>query len=386
MPPQNLYQRLQSTLAAHSIDRTTAQVLSLQLAGGVPSDDPTGRDHGHIHLAALFEAETDVTALLTHLSELSPAGTYVNGSGATFVGLIGGGKGGDVNRGVALSGDYDHLYIGNAAALNDRIKDATEQILSRSAYTITKSGIHETYSVDSALLFADTLRGGERDEYISLSEEFDYVLPLAPRRRCDVLIVDAGEDDHITTTGPSLNITEAHDGLEAARDIEPTIPELVLEEIRTRHKDEISGIEYAPLISFESLRQLTVARSRLDYNKTVKSTHVDDIVNLCIRLRKNMGLLDDDDETSESDDCPSHSDVIVVGEDDGMTPRERKQRVKQIIDEVDDENAHGAPIDEVITRVQSELDIKKVTIENIIENLQYKGDAYTPHQGYIRVT
>ena len=65
--------------------------------------------------------------------------------------------------------------------------------------------------------------------------------------------------------------------------------------------------------------------------------------------------------------------------------RNKIKNLKQLIADIEDEYAEGAPVDEVIGRC-SDIDLGESEVEAEIEKLRKKGEVYEPRTDYLRTT
>lgn len=91
-------------------------------------------------------------------------------------------------------------------------------------------------------------------------------------------------------------------------------------------------------------------------------------------------------------DCEKYgtdtSDVVETGESEQATTktqRDRQENVKWLISKIEEDFGKGAPVEEVLDRA-GEIDMQPSKVEEEIENLRRKGEAYEPKQDHLRTT
>ncbi|MFB6130386.1 MAG: hypothetical protein ABEJ28_06155, partial [Salinigranum sp.] len=125
----------------------------------------------------------------------------------------------------------------------------------------------------------------------------------------------------------------------------------------------------------EALVRLSEASARVRLSDRVEredAERVTDIVESCLR---DIGM---DPETGQFD-----ADVVETGT--SKSQRDRIKTLKQLIGEIETEYEEGAPVEEILNRVD-EIGMDHSKAEQEIENLRRKGEVYEPSQGHLRTT
>ena len=292
-------------------------------------------------------------------------------------------------------------------------------VVLHNSISISKAGINATLQSRCSLLAAANPTYGRFDPYEPIGEQID--LEPALISRFDLIFTvqdqpDPEEDarlaEHILTTNyagelttqraemhsPEIDDEEIAEATEAADpDIDPDLMRKYIayakkecfpalsEDARERIKEfyvdlrEKGTDEDAPVPitarKLEALVRLAEASARVRLSDTVTEGDADRVIELVRSCLQDIGV---DPETGQLD-----ADIVETGT--SKTQRDRIRTLKQLISEIEEEYDEGAPVDEVLDRLD-EIGMERSTAEQEIENLKKKGEVYEPSLDHLRTT
>ncbi|QIB72913.1 ATPase [Halogeometricum borinquense] len=320
-----------------------------------------------------------------------------------------------------LTVEGTHNFVANGMVVhNSEDRSAMHEGLEQQQISVSKAGINATLKSRCSLLGAANPKYGRFDQYESIGEQID--LEPALISRFDLIFTvtddpdpesDAELAEHIINTNyagelhtqrskiANSEFTEAEVNsvteevapeidaellrkyiAYAKRNCYPTMTDEAKEVIRdfyvnfrAKGADEDSPVPVTAR-KLEALVRLAEASARVRLSDTVTeddAVRVTNIVESCLR---DIGM---DPETGEFD-----ADIVETGT--SKNQRDRIKNLKQLISDIEDEYEEGAPVDEVISRATTELNLDESKAEQEIENLRRKGEVYEPRTDHLRTT
>jgi replicative DNA helicase Mcm len=414
------YELLASSLAPKIRGRDTIkEALILQLFGGWRHEHPDGTiDRGDSHVLLIGDPGAGKSMLLRAVEELAPRSVFASGKGLTKAGATAAAVKDDfgsaqwgleagalvlANKGIACIDELDKV--------NEDAVSSLHSALESQRVSVNKAGINATLPAQTALLAAGNPEYGRFDRYESIAEQIDLAPTLISRFDLIFTVTDDPDEEkdrdiaqHIVRGRQTVGrLQQGRDVDEADREaIEPTVeretlrayiahakqtvfPTIEDPEVESALIDFFTGLrtvggqDDSPVpVTFrklEAIQRLAEASARVRLSDTIEMEDVKRATTLVTKTMRDVGV---DPETGEFD-----ADVVETGT--SKTQRDRIKTVKQIIAELEAETAHGAPIDEIISKAE-ENGINEAKTEHEMEKLSQRGEIYEPETGYIRTT
>ncbi|MUV57898.1 LAGLIDADG family homing endonuclease [Halogeometricum sp. CBA1124] len=296
----------------------------------------------------------------------------------------------------------------------------SQGVVLHNSISISKAGINATLKSRCSLLGAANPKYGRFDQYESIGEQIDLEPALISRFDLIFTVTDSPDPEtdaelaeHIINTNYAGELhtqrtkiansefteDEVNSVTEevapeidaellrkyiayAKRNCYPTMTDEAKEVIRdfyvnfrAKGSDEDSPVPVTAR-KLEALVRLAEASARVRLSDTVTeddAVRVTNIVESCLR---DIGM---DPETGEFD-----ADIVETGT--SKNQRDRIKNLKQLISDIEDEYEEGAPVDEVVSRATTELNLDESKAEQEIENLRRKGEVYEPRTDHLRTT
>ena len=356
--------------------------------------------------------------LLRAVEELAPRSVFASGKGLTKAGATAAAVKDDfgsaqwgleagalvlANKGIACIDELDKV--------NEDAVSSLHSALESQRVSVNKAGINATLPAQTALLAAGNPEYGRFDRYESIAEQIDLAPTLISRFDLIFTVTDDPDEEkdrdiaqHIVRGRQTVGrLQQGRDVDEADREaIEPTVeretlrayiahakqtvfPTIEDPEVESALIDFFTGLrtvggqDDSPVpVTFrklEAIQRLAEASARVRLSDTIEMEDVKRATTLVTKTMRDVGV---DPETGEFD-----ADVVETGT--SKTQRDRIKTVKQIIAELEAETAHGAPIDEIISKAE-ENGINEAKTEHEMEKLSQRGEIYEPETGYIRTT
>lgn len=379
---QNLVNRIAATISAGEYSRDGSEAVALQLVGGVERENELGTDdRGAIHLALIADARLNSSQFASRVVELAGNTAHMNGASTSRAGAIGSTRGGSLTRGPVLDQDVDFVCIEGFDDLNSDSKKAFAQILDTGYFTFTQSGVDERVRAPGSVLLIGNPKHGRYDQYEPIGEQFDYpadvLYGVDLAVMCDVE-VDSVEDE-------PLDPAKAREIIRLARRFSPEVTQGATE-VADEFVEEISDIvaeddqQDLPLHPNphrlkKSLHRFAQAYAKYRFSSETTTVDMENAVSLVRRVLSDVGV---NSEVGEFD-----ADVVETGTT--KTQRDRIQNVKQLISQIEEEDGEGAPLEEIHKRAGT-IGLDPDKIDQEIQKLFRKGEAYEFREGYLRTT
>ncbi len=311
-------------------------------------------------------------------------------------------------------------FIANGMMVhNSEDRSALHQGLEQQEISISKAGINATLKSRCSLLGAANPKYGRFDEYEPIAEQIELDPALISRFDLIFTVTDQPDEEedrrlaeHILMTNyagelntqySELNTPNAsQEEVEAlTQEVEPSVePELfrkyiayakrncfptmseeardAIEEfyvdLRARGAGEDSPVPVTAR-KLEALVRLSEASARVRLSDTVEREDAERVIEIVRSCLRDIGV---DPETGEFD-----ADIIETGT--SKSQRDRIKNLKTLIEDIEEAFDHGAPVDEILARVD-EIGLDEPKAEHEIEKLKERGELYEPRQGHLRTT
>lgn len=419
---------------APSIDPDTDVEVALEgavawLFGSYRVDQQEGAFRGDIHMGWIGDPGKGKSTIASRLDDLAPNSEYRSGTALTKVGLtasavqeeFAGKTEWTLRPGILPRADGGHCIIDEVdAVMDEQTKSLHDALEGDQLLKVDKAGIRADLPTRTSLLALGNPVHGRFDRYEPVAEQVD--LDDALIDRMDLLFsltdeVDAERDrskaDHILGSYRELSEEEARERgmnvtprdretvqqpvpddvlrawLQYAREeVHPVLTDAAEERLREfyvevrdlngGHSDdgeEDAAIPATPR-KLEAGIRIATAFARATLSETVEEAHAE----RAITVSKHVIGLNYDPESGEFD----------AGRTDSGTPNSQRDRVKQLLDIVDEvdsefEDHRGAPVEEVLDRA-GETGIGRSNAEHEIDQLMHKGELYEPKNGEVQTT
>ncbi len=414
-----LVQSISPTIYGLHIEKES---LALQLFGGVEKDMPDGTHiRGDIHILLVGDPGVAKSQLLRYIAKLTPRGIYASGKSSSSAGLtaaavkdeFGEGRW-TLEAGALVLADRGVACIDELDKMTDQDRSSMHEAMEQGTISVAKAGITATLRARSAILGAANPKLGrfQQSEGVGLADQinlpptllsrFDLIFTMSdkPDKEKDDLIADhiikshlVGERKRCVETGEEYEHSKELD--EMNKSMLPTIdPQLLRKYVyhaRTVH----------PIMSEEAMRAIK------EYYLSVRSGSGKDVkavpitarqLEACIRLSEASarGRLSPEvtvDDASRAIKIFKEFMNRVIGLGGGQfdidivatgIPRsqvEQMNRLREIIHDLEQENRHGAPIED-IKRKAVEANIPVDRVEALLKRGSREMGIYNPKEGF----
>lgn len=388
--------------------------VALQMFGGVSRHTHGNRKRGEIHIMFIGDPGVGKSQILESARSLAPRAVSSSGTGSSAVGLtasaqkekIGGQEEWTLQAGSLVLADGGMITLDELDNMDYTEQQALDEALSEGQLSVDKANVHATLNARCSALMAANPEKGRFDPYEPLSEQFDMpkelldrcdlVFPFqdVPDEETDAAIVDTILDTHTpteaTADGGVARVEEA--GFidadlfrkyvaYARRNYDPTLSDASMDELKSWYMSirEMSDDDQISINTrmFEGAIRLSQASARARLSDRVEAADVERAIDLIMSMLNDLGM---DPEAGGYD-----VDVVNHGAPSKSQQR-RRDRIKQLIDELCDEYADGAPYEEVVDRSAEQLDIESSKIGEEVEKLREKGEIYEPNAEHYRTS
>jgi replicative DNA helicase Mcm len=387
---------IQSVLPAVHGHEAVKEAVALQLFGCNPVELPDGtRIRGDTHILLTGDPGTAKSQILKWVANVAPRGLYTSGMKATGAGLTAAAVRDEISGGWALEAGVLVIADGGLAAIDEFEKMSAEdaaailESMEQQTISIAKAGIVATLNTRTAVLAATNPKFGRFEKNIPPAQQlaldpvllsrFDLVLMMRDEPRADY---DHAIAQHVLKmhTEPKKVVRAPFDPdflrkiiIYARKNIDPKIEDKEVEKVIENFFVEWRKVvaEGAPLPitvrQLEALIRLAKANARMRLSNTVTVEDANRAINLIKTSLKEAGL---DTEANVVD-----IDLLMTGIP--KSQRERRQRVLEIIKELEEEYGGAAPIQQVKIKAGAE-GIRDQFVEWLIEEEKKRGYLYSP--------
>lgn len=373
--------RIAATIHKHTGDlpQNTLNAVVLQLASAPPIEQSVGADErGDIHLSLTHDASTNISQLISVLSDLHPGTTTrLNGTNTTKTGVLGTTRSGEIEPGPLLNPDVAHTSIEQFDALDNDTTDAFSQVLNSQTYSFANSYFTDTVEAPGSILVCTPWRYDTLDEYEPIYQQLN--LPGNILGTVDLILTCSDSTD--STVGVESDPLSGEFVKAYLNDIQQFNP--VLTEDATTAIDTYASTrsqqfnsEHGPQSISEAtfaerISRLARAHARLRRSNTVSSSDVSRITTLTDSVYSRLGYpIDTEPDSSDNGDI----------EEKELPIRE----VKEVIDTLSQQHREGAPRD----KVQSDAIAQGIApnvLEQTLEKMKSRADIYEPETDHYRV-
>jgi len=426
---ENIYEEMVGSVAPsiYGYDQEKLAMI-LQLFSGVTKHLPDGsRIRGDLHMLLIGDPGTGKSQLLSYVRNIAPRSVYTSGKGSSSAGLtaaavrddFGEGQQWTLEAGALVLADKGIAAVDELDKMRPEDRSAMHEALEQQQISIAKAGINATLKSRCSLLGAANPKYGRFDQYEPIGEQID--LEPALVSRFDLIFTvtdqpdpdrDADLADHILQTNYAGELNTQRSKLatsnfsqeqveDATEEVAPTIePELLRKyiayakrnvyptmtdeakaairefyvDLRAKGADEDAPVPVTAR-KLEALVRLAEASARVRLSDTVDSEDAERVIEIVRSCLQDIGV---DPETGQFD-----ADVVETGT--SKSQRDRIKDLKSLIAEIEEEYEMGAPVEEVLDRVE-EHGTDRTKAEDEIEKLRRKGEVYEPKNGHLRTT
>jgi len=387
---------IQSVLPAIYGYEAVKEAVALQLFGCNPIELSGGiRIRGDTHILLTGDPGTAKSQILKWMANVAPRGIYTSGMKSTGAGLTAAAVRDEISGGWALEAGVLVIADGGLASIDEFEKMAQEdaaailESMEQQTISIAKAGIVATLNTRTAILAAANPKFGRFDRNIPSVQQlaldpvilsrFDLVLIMRDEPRADY---DHAIAQHVLKmhTEPKKVVKAPFDPnflrkiiIYARKNIDPKLEDKEVEKaIENFFVDWRKVVaEGAPLPitvrQLEALIRLSKANARMRLSDRVTIEDANRAINLIKTSLKEAGL---DTEANVMD-----IDLLMTGIP--KSQRERRQRVLEIIKELEEEYGGAAPVQQVKIKAGAE-GIRDNFVEWLIEEEKKRGFLYSP--------
>ncbi len=387
---------IQSVIPAIHGHEAVKEAVALQLFGCNPIELSDGtRIRGDSHVLLTGDPGTGKSQILKWVAAVAPRGLYTSGTKSTGAGLTAAAVRDEISGGWALEAGTLVIADGGLASIDEFEKMNREEsgaileAMEQQTISISKAGIIATLNTRTGVLAAANPKYGRFDisrplvqqiglEPVLLSR-FDLVLIMRDEPRADY---DHEIAQHVLKmhTDPKKVVKAPFNPdflrkiiIYARKNIEPKLEDKEIQKAIENFFVDWRKIvaEGAPLPitvrQLEALIRLAKANARMRLSNRVTVEDANRAINLVKTSLKEAGL---DTETGATD-----IDLLMTGMP--KSQRERRQRVLEIIKELEEEYGGAAPIEKVKIKAMAEK-ISEKFVEEMIEEEKKRGYLYSP--------
>jgi replicative DNA helicase Mcm len=405
---------IDSIKPSHYGDEHIKEAITLQLFEGWARGDRRGSSH----ILLMGDPGCDKSGFLEYVDDLAPRSAYASGKGTTTAGLTAGVENDDfgdsewaLSAGAMVLADQGVACIDELDKIDEDTVSSLHGALESQKVRVQKI-INAELSCRTSLLAAGNPKFGRFDQYQPVGEQID--LPPTLMSRFDLMFMISDQPDkerdleimdHKVTAsraaakkelGKELNdheeesITPRIDPevmrayiAYAKQEIKPYMPEgsaaeqLLREEfVNIRFANEDADDAPVPITwrKQEAIERLAEASARVRLSDEVSKADVERALRLVKQSMRQVGI---DPETDQFD-----ADVVETGQ--SKSQRDRIKNLKGIITELEGDHAAGAPIEDVKERADA-IGMSEQKVEQEIQKLKDKGDAYEAKAGHLRL-
>jgi replicative DNA helicase Mcm len=387
---------VQSILPAIHGYEAIKEAVALQLFGCNPIELPDGtRIRGDTHILLTGDPGTAKSQILKWMANVAPRGLYTSGMKSTGAGLTAAAVRDEISGGWALEAGVLVIADGGLASVDEFEKMGPEdaaailESMEQQTISVAKAGIIATLNTRTAVLAAANPKFGRFDKNIPyvqqialdpvLLSRFDLVLIMRDEPRADY---DHAIAQHVLKmhTEPKKVVKAPFDTdflrkiiIYARKNFDPKIEDKEVEKaIENFFVDWRKVVaEGAPLPitvrQLEALIRMAKANARMRLSDCVTIEDANRAINLIKTSLKEAGL---DTEANVVD-----IDLLMTGIP--KSQRERRQRVLEIIKELEEEYGGAAPVQQVKIKAGAE-GIRDNFVEWLIEEEKKRGFLYSP--------
>lgn len=391
--------------------------ITLQLFGGLPKkleDDSFVR--GNTHTLFVGDPGTGRSRLLRRAVRLSPRATYSNGSETTRAGLTAaaertGGSDGPwrLESGALPIADKGLAAIDNLEEIHGEQQDALHEPMERQQISISKASINKSLDTRISVLAASSPKYGRFDPYEPLGDQieldpkllsrFDLIFTFKDQPDADrdaeiaEHVLEANREGELNYRDEDGSSGSSETALEidevifrkyiaySRQNCEPVLTEDAKETIKEFYVDirkkgeDIDAPVPVSARKLESLVRLSEASARARLADEVSVEDTERAIEIVETSLRDVGV---DPETGEFD-----TDVIEVRDEEDEDAL--IEMVKELIDDIQEDHEHGAPIEEILQTAEKGQ-VERSEIEEVLRKMRNRGVVYEPKQDYLKLS
>lgn len=425
---EDVYEQMIDSVAPtiHGYERAKLAIV-LQAFGGVSKNLPDGSTiRGDIHTLLVGDPSTGKSALLDALAHISPRSVRTSGRTTSGVGLTAaaersseGRNNWELRAGALVLGDQGHVAIDHLDHMQAEDRSAMLEALSEQTVSVSKGSINDVLRARTSVSAATNPKYGRFDHYEPIGEQLELSPTLLSRFDLIFMVTDQPDEEtdaeiarhvlranyagEVNTQREQTNAAQtpsdkADDALEeiapaidadllqkyvayARRNCFPTTTEEARDaieefyvELRSKGTDEDAPVPVTAR-KLEGLIRLAEASARVRLSDTVEKEDADRAIEIVRECLRDLGV---DPETGEFD-----QDVTEA--ERSKTQRDRVRNLLELIGNIEEEFADGAPIEEVTSRA-AQVGIDPDKVDHEITKLKRQGEVYESKRGYVRTT
>lgn len=397
------------------------QALALQLFGGNRIEKPDGTiERGESHILLLGDPGTGKSKQLKAINNIAPRSCFTSGKGATAAGLTAAAVRNDFGQqqwtleaGALVLANDGVACVDEIDKVNEEAKESLHEALESGSVSVSKAGINTSLPARTALLAAGNPKHGRFDDHEAIADQIDldpalisrfdlmFMIDDKPDSQRDQDISDAIIEDRQVgakyTADPESLSDDEREKIQPAVDrevlrawvayakqnITPVLSDQLREElrdwfvdIRTMNEDQEDAPIPTTYRKLEGVLRLAESSARVRLSDEIEHEDIERAKDLVLRSMEDVGM---DPDTGQFD-----ADIIETGT--SKSQRDKINKLKTLVNGLADENANGAPHEELVEIMVEEQGENKPQVEHDIKKLKDKGEIYQPEKGYYRTT
>jgi replicative DNA helicase Mcm len=408
-----------SVMPTHQGDEEIKLAIALQMFGGVRKELPDGSvKRGDSHIMLVGDPGTNKSGLLKYAKKLAPRSIYTSGKSSSGVGLTAaavrddfGGGGWTLEGGAMVRANNGTACIDEFDKMGEEDRGSMFEALAEQEISVSKAGINATLPARTRVLAAANPDTGRFDKMAPIAEQIKLDPALISRFDLIFIVTDEVDEEKDAEIAEMINTTakvggmiarDGHADVDEKEDVEPAIDEEVMRAYVAYARQEYTPVPtdaandrvkefYVKMRSkgsseddpvpvtarkMEALHRLAEASARIRLSNDVEVEDVERAIDLVRSCMSDIGI---DPETGEFD-----ADIVETGT--SKSQRDRMHTVRAVIEELEDESPRGAEVAEVEEVCVGEHQIMSQKVEEAIERLKTKGEAYETSEDHIRLS
>lgn len=412
----DIYEKLRDSIAPNLYDlESEKEAVLYQLFRGVRKTKMEGTTvRGDIHVLLCGDPGTGKSQLLRYASRLAPRGVMTSGQGASEAGLtaaavrdseFGGEDKWTLKAGALVLADQGLACVDEIDKMDSSDRSAMHEGLEQQTISVSKAGINSTLKSRCTLLSAANPKDGRWNEFDPVPAQIDLEPALVSRFDMIFAPVDERTEERDTKlAGHILNTNLRGQQLEAGiepdeetGDIEPDIPPELFKKYVAYSRQEYDPVMTEDAKEFiseffvniraegaeegaipvtarkiEGVVRVSEAAARIELSDTVEERHAEKARDIIMESLKDVGY----------DEEAGRFDTDMTETNQSTTQRDRRNVLRQVIEENEDEGDKGAPRDLVLEVMTEEYGFKEDKVDFDLRKLGREGEEiYEPQSG-----